>query len=144
MNRESLKALIRRHEGLRLLAYRCPADRWTIGYGHTGTDVFEGLRVTTEEAEDYLDKDTALAVGQCREIFPWFNGLCDMRQNVVASMVFNIGAKGFLRFKKMIKAVGENKFVDAANEMLLSRWAAQVGSRATELADMMRTGDTIH
>jgi lysozyme len=32
-------ALIREFEGLRLKAYRCPADVWTIGYGSTGKAV---------------------------------------------------------------------------------------------------------
>ncbi|WP_076970543.1 glycoside hydrolase family protein [Candidatus Liberibacter solanacearum] len=31
--------LIKRFEVLRLKAYRCSAEVWTIGYGHTGKDV---------------------------------------------------------------------------------------------------------
>ena len=27
--------LIKKYEGLRLEAYKCPAGVWTIGYGHT-------------------------------------------------------------------------------------------------------------
>lgn len=48
--------LIKRLEGLRLEAYRCPAGVWTIGYGHT-KGVKEGQRVSREEAERMLRED---------------------------------------------------------------------------------------
>ncbi|ADR51789.1 phage-related lysozyme [Candidatus Liberibacter solanacearum CLso-ZC1] len=46
--------LIKKFEGLRLSAYRCPASIWTIGYGHTGNDVFEDLGITEQQADDLL------------------------------------------------------------------------------------------
>jgi lysozyme len=51
-------ALIKRWEGLRLEAYRCPAKILTIGYGHTG-DVNEGSVITEAEADELLRKDLA-------------------------------------------------------------------------------------
>jgi lysozyme len=51
-------ALIKRWEGLRLEAYRCPAKILTIGYGHTG-DVKEGSVITEAEADELLRKDLA-------------------------------------------------------------------------------------
>lgn len=41
--------LITEYEGLRLQAYKCPADIWTIGYGHTA-GVSENDVITEEEA----------------------------------------------------------------------------------------------
>jgi lysozyme len=52
-------ALIKRSEGLRLKAYRCPADVPTIGYGSTGPDVKMGMTITEAEAEALLRKDLA-------------------------------------------------------------------------------------
>lgn len=52
-------ALIKRYEGLRLEAYRCPAKILTIGYGHTGADVKEGMVITEPEAEILLKRDLA-------------------------------------------------------------------------------------
>jgi lysozyme len=52
--------LIKRNEGCVLYAYPDPAtggDPWTIGYGHTGPDVYPGLRITQEQAEALLRKD---------------------------------------------------------------------------------------
>ena len=51
------KSLIKRFEGLRLKAYRCPAGIWTIGYGHTGSDVREGMTISEEEADSLLASD---------------------------------------------------------------------------------------
>jgi lysozyme len=50
--------LIKKHEGLRLQAYKCPAGKWTIGYGTTiypnGRAVKKGDTCTEEQAERYL------------------------------------------------------------------------------------------
>jgi lysozyme len=43
--------LIQEFEGLRLTAYRCSAGTWTIGWGHTGPDVHEGLVIDHHRAE---------------------------------------------------------------------------------------------
>lgn len=52
-------ALIKRYEGLRLEAYRCPAGIPTVGYGHTGSDVREGMVITPGEADRLLLSDVA-------------------------------------------------------------------------------------
>lgn len=49
-------ALIKRWESLALEAYLCPANKWTIGYGHTG-DVRPGMVITAHQAEAILDVD---------------------------------------------------------------------------------------
>lgn len=48
--------LIKRFEGLRLKAYRCPAGKWTIGFGHT-KDVYPGMTITEELADKFLVDD---------------------------------------------------------------------------------------
>lgn len=48
--------LIKKFEGCRLTAYKCPAGVWTIGYGHT-EGVSEGQRISQEQAEKYLVED---------------------------------------------------------------------------------------
>lgn len=51
--------LIKHFEGCRLKAYKDSAGIWTIGYGHTGKEVFEGLMISQEEADELLEKDLA-------------------------------------------------------------------------------------
>ena len=50
--------MIKRFEGCRLTAYRCPAGVPTIGYGHTA-GVRMGQRITQEQAERFLKEDLA-------------------------------------------------------------------------------------
>lgn len=54
-------SLIRRFEGCRLTAYRCPANVWTIGIGHTGTVYLKairaGLRISEKKAISMLKRD---------------------------------------------------------------------------------------
>jgi len=48
--------LIKRFEGLRLRAYKCPADVWTIGYGST-LGVQDGMIISAHEAGEFLERD---------------------------------------------------------------------------------------
>ena len=48
--------LIKRFEGCRLKAYKCPAGVWTIGYGHT-QGVKQGDAITQEQADSWLRYD---------------------------------------------------------------------------------------
>jgi GH24 family phage-related lysozyme (muramidase) len=52
--------LIKEFEGLELTAYPDPGsggDPWTIGYGHTGPEVYKGLTVSVAFAEKILEAD---------------------------------------------------------------------------------------
>lgn len=52
--------LIRKYEGCKLAAYPDPGSGgapWTIGYGHTGNDVYPGLQITQDQADEFLRRD---------------------------------------------------------------------------------------
>ena len=49
-------AIIKKYEGCRLTAYKCPAGVYTIGYGHT-KGVKKNDKITQEKAEEYLQAD---------------------------------------------------------------------------------------
>ena len=51
--------LIKKFEGCRLEAYKCPAGVWTIGYGHT-VGVKQGNKISPSQAETYLRYDLKL------------------------------------------------------------------------------------
>jgi lysozyme len=134
------RALLRRDvmtaEGLRLKPYLDSVGKWTVGYGRNLTDV----GITALEAEVLLDHDLASAEMECRRAFPWFHSLTDARQRVLVDMCFNLGLPTLLEFKRMLAALAEDDYDGAAVEMLKSRWAAQVKSRAVRLAKVMRDG----
>jgi lysozyme len=48
--------LIKKYEGCRLKAYLCPANVWTIGWGHT-EGVKQGQVITQAQADALFDKD---------------------------------------------------------------------------------------
>lgn len=67
--------LIKKYEGFRAKAYRCPAGVLTIGYGHT-SGVKEGDTVTQAQAESLLYNDIApvyIKVASYDNIYHWNN-----------------------------------------------------------------------
>lgn len=157
MNRESLKALLRDEEGTgpvrngMYMPYfdccgkffrECKCEKQgllTIANGRC----IERIGVSPGEKDLLLDNDIARAVADCRTAFPWFNSLDDTRQNVLCSMAF-MGIEKLKGFTRMLAAIERGDFQSAANEILCSKYASEVGKRAVELAQMMRDGDTIH
>jgi len=138
MNR-ILRDLLVKHEGLRLKPYTDTVGKLTIGVGRNLDDV----GISKEEAYALLETDIESAELDARKVFrnlwdPSFLNLA--RYNVIVSMVFNLGLGRFKKFKKMIAAVKARDWDRAADEMLDSKWASQVGRRATELSKMMQSG----
>lgn len=125
-----------KEEDLRLKPYRDTVGKLTIGYGRNLDD--KGISV--DEAAYFLDDDIPYHTKEL-ENFPFFNGLDDARKIVLADMSFNLGFKRLSGFRKMLAAVANKDYETAANEMLDSTWATQVGERAERLAEMMRTGE---
>ena len=130
-----LIAMLQRHEGLRLKPYKCTAGKVSIGYGRNLDD----MGISEVEAMVLLRHD----IERCYDelcVFSWFADLDQVRQEALVDMLFNLGLPTFLEFKKTLKFVAEGKYSQAAEEMLRSKWADQVGDRAKELAYMMDTG----
>jgi lysozyme len=69
------------------------------------------------------------------------NDLDAVRQLILMDMAFNMGVPRLCKFKKMWGAIHDHKFDIASIEMLDSRWAKQVGSRAVKLSDAMKKGE---
>jgi lysozyme len=143
MTTSHLLADLRADEGCRLAAYPDPLSGgapWTIGCGHTGPEVHPGLVWTQAEADAALAKDTD-AVSQALDArLPWWRALDDVRQDVLANMAFNLGVAGLSRFPHTLALVRTRQWDAAAEAMLASAWARQVGARARRLAEQMRTG----
>ncbi len=130
-----------RDEGLRLKAYQDTEGVWTIGFGHTGPEVYEGLRWTVEQARTVLYTNIDTAVEELDKALPWWRTLNPPRQDVLVNMMYNLGTRRLLQFKNTLHAIHQGQFHTAAEEMLESRWAKQVKGRATRLAHQMRTGE---
>lgn len=134
-----LLARIKRAEGFRTYPYQCPAGKLSIGYGRN----LEDVGITRQEAEYLLRNDVQKAMDGVQRKISWFETLDDVRQAVLVEMAYNCGLGGLLTFKKMLTALGAHRYEEAAAEALDSKWARQVGRRATELAKMLRTGEWV-
>ena len=133
-----LKGMIQRHEGLRLMPYKDTEGYLTVGYGHK----IEGSKITPEIADLLLEMDLyRVSLDFLKLPLQVIRNLNQSRKRVVMSMLFNLGYTRFLGFKKMLHAIEVRDFNHAANEMLDSKWAGQVGQRAIKLAQIMRSGE---
>ena len=132
---QARRPLVAGHQGLQLKPWACGAGRFTIGYGR---DLY-GVGISQSEAEILLDNDIQ---GVYRQLLgrPWFDEQNPIRQQVLIDMGFNLGLPRLQRFKKMLTALLNQDHIEAARQMLDSRWAVQVGGRAERLAAMMRQG----
>lgn len=103
------------YEDCELSAYLCPAKVWTIGWGHTGSDVRSGLVITQSRADELLVEDMAsfeIAVRKLVKIFitqHQFDALCDF--------AFNKGESG-LASSTLLKLVNAGDTKGAADAFL--------------------------
>jgi len=107
--------LIKKFEGLRLSAYYCPAHKLTIGYGHTGEDVREGMKITVEEAERILKKD-------CERFEKGVNEMVHVsleqhQFDALISFSFNLGL-GYLESSTLLKKINVGDNAGALTEFL--------------------------
>jgi len=132
----TLREQLIRDEGVVLKPYFDSVGKLTIGVGRNLDDV----GISRHEAEYLLDQDILRASEALLAHLPWINDIDSVRRAVLINMAFNMGIGGLLQFKKTLTAIKLSDWHGAARHMLDSKWAAQVGPRATRLAKQMRTG----
>ncbi len=101
-------ALIEHYEGIRSLAYRCPAGVWTIGMGTTiypdGTPVKEGDRISYEQAKDYLTHDLRKIEYQLGQMLTI--RLLQHQFDALVSFAYNVGCNA-LRKSSLLRYVND-------------------------------------
>ena len=131
-----LEEILVRDEGERLKPYRDTVGKLTIGVGRNLTDI----GISRDESRFMLKNDIQRVQQELRSSVACYASLDSVRQMALESMCFNLGLHGLLEFHDMLQAAAEGRWDDAAREALDSRWAGQVGERATRIAEMLRTG----
>ncbi len=135
-------------------AYLDSEDLPTVGIGHliTGNEPYDPLAgITDEQARDQLAEDLEEKLADAKHLAAeagmnisgnW------VVQRFMTEMCFNLGKSNYSKFKnglrKLASAVnqdGQFTYNDAADEHLDSKWARQVGGRATEMVDTLRELD---
>ena len=102
-------ALIKRYEGCRLKAYKCPAGVWTVGYGHT-KGVTSATTITQAQADQFLQDDIAPIESQLNDL------QINFRQgqfDALVSFIFNLGIGNFNKstLKKRIITGAEDSVI---------------------------------
>ena len=109
--------ITKQFEGCRFETYVCPAGKLTIGYGHTGSDVVDGMKIDKEKATALLMSDLKFAQNAVNSMVTvpltqnQFDALCDF--------VFNCGSGNF-KSSTLLKLINEKKFDEAVLEF--AKW----------------------
>ena len=110
-------ALTENFESCRLIAYQDIKGIWTIGWGHTGPEVVEGLVWTQDQADSQLVMDLQRAesiVDTCVTV-----ELTQGQYDALVDFAFNLGCNAE-RGSTLLRLVNENDMADAANEF--AKW----------------------
>ena len=125
---------IKKHEGFKSKVYKCTEGYDTIGYGFAIKD----LVIDKDLADLILMKKLHEMLERILIAFPWFQNINDEAKSVVINMCYQLGLRGFSKFKKTIYLLETEQYDDASIEMLDSLWAKQTPNRAKELSETLR------
>ena len=158
MNVERLESVLIKDEGKKLQRYVLD-DTPHIGIGHNiigrelADDTLDFLGITdesqlqtlTDEQCEYLfHKDIEIVMADIKTVFgETFEVFSDVRQEVIANMMFNLGIVRFKRFRKFIEAAKRAQWEEAGEQILDSDAARSelTGKRYKMLAEAFRTDD---
>ena len=122
---------------MELKPYKCTSDKLTIGIGRN----LEDVGISEKEAEMLLQNDVQQVTAQLKEKFPWVLQLDEVRFAALINFTFNVGIGTASKFVNAMALLKVGNYDTAADEFLDSRWAKQVGQRAIEVTEQIRTGE---
>lgn len=141
-----LKTLLVQHEGMKFVVYD-DATGLPLKIGDTlkgnptlgiGCNLVEPVSQAVVDLL-YAERVTPL-IGALSNSYPWFPALDPVRQRAMIDMAFNVGLGGLQKSPKMLAAMAARDYHTASVEMLDGEWSVQVGQRAIDLAEMIRSG----
>ena len=132
---KELTRWLEHHEGVKLKPYYCTGGKLTIGVGRN----LEDVGISRSEAQFMLENDIIRVMKQMDESIPIWRDQSPVRQLVLLDMAFNLGVFGLTKFQNTLAFIEAGDYDAAAEEMLNSRWAEQVGARAMNLASAMKS-----
>ena len=144
MDVDKLREQLKIDEGCIYEIYNDHLGYPTFGIGHlvTESDPENGKTLGTAVSEDRVteafESDVQGVLSDCDILYPDFSSLPEEAQQIIANMMFNLGRPRLSKFAGMKLGVDERNWDRAADEMVDSRWYAQVGPRAERLVDRMR------
>ena len=99
--------------------------------------LFRSTGVSADRVNEVFNADVQLYINETKKVFPDLQSKPEAIQLVLVNMCFNLGAPRLSKFKKFIAAINDEQWIEAAVEMMDSRWARQVGPRAERLKQIV-------
>lgn len=122
---------ILKDESIRYKVYKDSLGKATIGVGHLMTPQDTFSKITPQEALELLRVDYLKARKSVERKYPWATG--DVKL-VLINMTFQLGERGLSKFGNTLKAMEEERYQDAAAELLDSKWSNQTKNRSVRIA----------
>jgi lysozyme len=94
--------LIKESEGLKLTAYQCQAMVWTIGYGHTASNVYDGKTITEQTANKLLKSDIDDIELKLKSMIK--TSVTENQWSAIVCLIFNVGIPAF-RNSRLLKCI---------------------------------------
>jgi lysozyme len=120
------------------MPYRDTRGLLSIGVGRC----LDRVGISSSEANDLLANDLMRATNQVTKSFPWATQLDDQRLDVLIELVFWLGLGGVLEFKLMLAALQDGDYPEASLQLMASSLPAEAPNRVSELAQILRTGES--
>lgn len=133
---EILIDLIKRSEGCKLKAYKCPAGVCTIGYGITGPDIIEGLTWTQEQADQALTDAAYHVLDEALYQSKNLRSATESQKAAIADFVYNLGV-GAYRASSVKRCIDASDFQEAKH--VIMKWnKARINGKLTELPGLTK------
>ena len=121
------------HEGYKPRVYKCTAGVDTIGIGFAIKDLY----LSEEVCELILKEKIQILDDRFVVTFDWYDDAPQEVKNTCINMAYQLGFRGFCKFKKTINHLANRDYISASEEMLISKWAKQTPNRAKQLSKII-------
>lgn len=126
MNRDKIKDMLVRHEGLRLHAYKCSEGYLTLGVGRN----LDANGISEDEAMYILDNDIKRVQEELDRSWGSWRTFPEKARMVCIDMCFQLGISGFMGFRQTRELMELGNWLEASEELLRSKYAIQTPNRA--------------
>ena len=134
-----LKSRIKKNEGYSNQIYYDQVEKPTIGFGHLikkREKFLHQKKYSKKHLNKIFENDFSSALSDFNKSYKE-KGLSKNSQEVLLEMIFQLGIKNCLKFKKFNQLLRNKLLHMAALEMLNSRWYAQTPKRVEKLVDLL-------
>ena len=135
MGYHNLKERIKSNEGFSSKPYKDQLGYLTIGYGHLilpNENILLKKQINKKELEEIFEKDFKKALSNFNNTFKPFI-LNEKESELLIEMIFQLGIKGCLKFKNLIKNIKKGNKHLVCFDMMDSLWYKQTPNRVKTL-----------